>query len=213
MAGSEAISVLVAAPNLVANGLGRLIDEPSDLSMVGLATTAAASVRGARRWQPDVVVVTEGLPDGSGPAASASVRHARPTTRVVLLTEDDPTDAVEEEAQAAGCSAVLAASEPVEELLDTIRAVHRDEAPEPPDDGADRSEDGGRSPGHALTGRELQVLTLLAGGADTDAIATELFLSVNTVRNHVQHVLHKLGAHSRLEAVTHALREGIVTLS
>jgi DNA-binding NarL/FixJ family response regulator len=201
------MSVLVVDQTMVAFGLGCLIDLQHDLRVVGVATSGSASVRGAKRWAPSVVVMADRLSDGPGTGAAEAVLEATPGTRVVMITGTDP-ELHRTEAQAAGCAAVVGKSQPVEHLLAAVRAVHAGSVT----DGSARSAAARPVRRLDLSRRQLEVLALLADGASTEAIATELYLSVNTVRNHVQRTIRRLGAHSRLEAVAIALREGLISL-
>ncbi len=196
------ISVLVVDQTMVAYGLGRLIDDQPDLRVVGIATSGAASLRGAQRWRPSVVVLADRLSDGSGACAAATLVECVPASQVVMLTCSAP-DEVRAKAEAAGCAAVLSKAQPVDDLLAAVRAVHADapDQPQPPTARPRRPQ---------LSRRQLQVLQLLAEGASTDSMADALYLSVNTVRNHVQHTIGRLGAHSRLEAVAIGLRAGLI---
>jgi DNA-binding NarL/FixJ family response regulator len=113
----------------------------------------------------------------------------------------------------AGCSGLLAKTRPADEVVTAIRAASRGETVLRSDALAgllDRLH--GKVTDEALTARELGVLRILAKGRSTGAIASELFLSIHTVRNHVSNVLTKLGAHSKLEAVAIATRDGIIRL-
>jgi DNA-binding NarL/FixJ family response regulator len=148
-----------------------------------------------------------------GAEAIAKIRSQLPKTKVIVVTAVD-TVAVLADCIDAGCSGFIAKDSPPAQVLTAIRAAAAGEALVP-----DRLTDllhGLRSPvsgaPYDLTGRELEVLTLLAQGETNQMIADELFISVNTVRNHVQHVIAKLGAHSKLEAVATAVREGIVDM-
>jgi DNA-binding NarL/FixJ family response regulator len=202
---NSSISVLVVDLTIVAAGLSRLIEEQADLTVVGMATTAGAALHETQQRRPDVVTVADVLPDGPGALAAARIIRARPETHVVLTT-NDAVESLLTDATAAGCSAVISMAQPVDDLLAAIRAAAQDPSAMPLDPAAEVQ-------AHGLSDRELQVLTLLARGMDTEAISAELFLSINTVRNHVQHILVKLGVHSRLAAVALAVRQGMVSIS
>jgi DNA-binding NarL/FixJ family response regulator len=195
-------SVLIVASQLVANGMGRLIDDADDLCVVGVATTTVAALRGLHRWQPAVVVVAEHLPDGAGLDTVAALHEGRPSLRTILVTDAQDPPAI----TCLPGTTIVSTNQPVGVLLTAIRGG-------PMIDLSDDALTDDPTAAHSMTARELEVLARLAGGASTGEIAAELFLSVNTVRNHIQHILEKLGSRSRLQAVTIALREGIVSVS
>ncbi|MBK9179883.1 MAG: response regulator transcription factor [Acidimicrobiales bacterium] len=161
---------------------------------------------------PDVVVLDFRLPDGDAGDGARLVTRRCPSARVLVLSAWSDDHALARAVEA-GCDGYVLKEQPVEDLVAAIRRVHDGEAVFAPQllprvlallSGRRRTV------GNDLTPREVDVLTSLAMGATTDSIADELGLSVNTVRNHVQSVLTKLGAHSRLEAVAIGLRAGLV---
>jgi len=197
----------------VADALARTLSAEPDLEVMGVAGTIADGLRQVHRLQPDIVVMDVNLPDGSGIDATRELRRTNPDVEVVMLTGfADGT--LLARALEAGCSGFVTKAGRFTELIDTIRTVQLGQVrvpthlldglvahlrPRPPEVGLD------------LTGRELEVLRLLASGHSTKAIVDELTLSVHTVRNHVRNVLTKLHASSRLEAVAVATRHGILT--
>jgi DNA-binding NarL/FixJ family response regulator len=115
----------------------------------------------------------------------------------------------------AGCVGMLAKDRPMDELLGAIRSASKGELVFRADEMNKLLTYFRKSPSNdadGLTTRELEVLQLLAEGVSTDGIAEKLFISINTVRNHVSKILMKLGAHSKLEAVAIAARDKLVTL-
>ncbi|HWC32186.1 MAG TPA: response regulator transcription factor, partial [Actinomycetota bacterium] len=158
--------------------------------------------------RPDVLLLDELLPDGSGIDAAADLSEVVPGMRILILTsvEDDRVVAA---AMQNGCSGVVTKDRPLEELLRAIRAVARGQSVFDAAAliGPARNSTG---PGSDLTPREHDVLRLLADGVSNAEIASRLGLSLNTVRNYIQTILGKLDAHSKLEAVAIAARRGLV---
>jgi DNA-binding NarL/FixJ family response regulator len=207
-------------------GLGMVLSAEDDLEVVALAGDGASALQAVLTHHPDVLVVDTQMP---GPAVTELVRlvgQADPATRVLLLSEDarlEPTSGPDPGGPAGMTRAVSA-----RELAEAIRtvaagyrlvAVEREvgPAPEPPPDADDGSEPSQRDL-HAelllrsLSDRERQILGLLARGYSNRRIAEACYLSLNTVRTHVQNVLVKLGVHSKLEAAALAVRQGLVQI-
>ena len=203
-------------------GLGMVLSAEDDLEVVALAGDGASALQAVLTHHPDVLVVDTQMP---GPAVTELVRlvgQARPTTRVLLLAEDArlaPSSRPDPGGHAGMTRAVSA-----RELAEAIRAVAAGfrvtlaepaaaapaaavPAPEPPERDL-----------HAelllrsLSDRERQILALLARGYSNRRIAEACYLSLNTVRTHVQNVLVKLGVHSKLEAAALAVRQGLVRI-
>lgn len=194
------------------DSLVRLLGDEDDLEIVGVATDAETAIALAEEHQPDVVVLDYILPGRSGTAAIDGLRAVAPAVEIVVLTgyADDAALVVAIEA---GCSGFVTKDEAADDLVHIVREVAAGKATIPAARIAALSS-GLRPPartlGRDLTGREREVLGLIAAGLGTDAIASTLFVSRNTVRNHTQRLLGKLGAHSRLEAVAIAIRAGLV---
>lgn len=207
------IRVLVCDDHrMLAEGLSALIDADTDMDVVGHCGTVDAVVTEAGRTGPDVIVLDYELPDGTGLDALRRLRSACAEAKVVMLTAfaDDSILALAIEG---GCAGFLTKSKATADLVEAVRQVADGEAVIPPDMLArllPRLARGGTGPAQTLTPREHQVLELLATGTSSSAMADALGVAPNTVRNHVQSVLAKLGAHSRLEAVAIAARQGLV---
>jgi DNA-binding NarL/FixJ family response regulator len=212
----DAIRVLLVDDHeMFVESLDRVLRDEVDIEVVGKANSCATAVRLAETLQPGVAIVDYLLPDGDGLTAASTLRTVSPGTQVLLLTglSDDrlATSAIE-----AGCSGFLTKDKAVHELVSAVRLAHAGGAYLSPEILAallrrlDRSH---RGPGFDLTIREQEVLQLLAAGVGNKDIAGRLDLSFHTIRNHVQNVIVKLGAHSKLEAVAIAAREGLVARS
>lgn len=177
-----------------------------DLRPIGRASSAAQAVEALAATPADVVLIDQRLPDAGGVELAARLAAAYPKSGVVLVTghPDSPSLAA---ALEAGCRGYLAKGARFETLISTIRRVAAGEVAIPASMLQDlaRHLDRRRSrPSEELTAREREVLVLLARGTSTDGIAKALALSAHTVRTHVRSILHKLNAHSRLQAVSTA---------
>jgi EAL domain-containing protein (putative c-di-GMP-specific phosphodiesterase class I)/DNA-binding NarL/FixJ family response regulator len=204
--------LLVEDHQMVAEGIVELVGAEPDLDVVGVEATVAGAADAATRLRPDVVLMDYRLPDGDGVEATRLIRAAVPTAAVVMVTSV-ASESVLLGAIDAGCAAFVLKDGPVQDVIDATRAAGRGDAVIAPSLLArllPRLRRSSASPVTALTDREQQVLELLVEGLSSQAIADRLFLSMNTVRNHVQNVLVKLGSHSRLEAVATAVRTGLV---
>ncbi len=180
-----------------------------EVAVVGTVGTAAEGVRAATSLRPDVVILDYDLPDSDGVSGIVAIKAACPATRVLMLTSYTDTVLLSE-AMDAGCSGYITKRNGAAEILGAVLAVAADETPVSPDMVRSLMLRDQPGLGSDLTERELEVLRIAARGLSNKEIAAELFLSVNTVRNHMQHVLNKLGAHSKLEATAIAARAGIL---
>ncbi|HEU4398995.1 MAG TPA: response regulator transcription factor [Actinomycetota bacterium] len=207
-------------------GLGMVLSAEADLEVVALAGDGTAALQAVVAYEPDVLVVDTQMP---GPSVAELVRlvgQARPATRVLLLAEDTRRPAngrVAAPSAHAGTTRAVSARE----LAAAIRAVAEGrEPPAAPVAAAPEPRPAtAAAPVHVVAGRddhaelllrslserERQILRLLARGYSNRRIAESCYLSINTVRTHVQNVLIKLGVHSKLEAVALAVRRGLVT--
>ena len=199
---------------MVAEGVGRIINAESDLTTVGVASSAIEGVHLAVEAEADVVLMDFHLPDGDGITATANILAQRPDTLVIMFSSEE-NEVLLARAVEAGCVGFIQKTRPASEILSMIRAASRGESIVSTamlTSLLNHLTSARLSPSHGITGRELEVLDLLARGVATDSISSSLFLSTHTVRNHIRNILTKLGAHSKLEAVAIATREGIVSL-
>jgi DNA-binding NarL/FixJ family response regulator len=159
------------------------------------------------------------MPGCSGIEAARKIREARPETRIVMLTvSDDEADLFE--ALRAGANGYLLKEVSIDEVADAVRVVARGHSLVSPSMAskllvefnrlAARAEVRQQTDSASLTGRELEVLRLVADGLTNREIARELFIAENTVKNHVRNILDKLHLHSRMEAVVFAMREKLL---
>lgn len=210
---AETTTVLIVDDHaMFAEGMARLLADEPDLEVVGTLGGPEGVVDAVVSRRPDVVLLDQVLPGRPGVEVAVDVKARRPETMVVMLT-GAADDRVLLAAIDAGCSGFLTKDRVAAEVATAVRAAAAGEVLIPPTLLARLLPQLHRSRhglGSDLTPREREVLELLATGAPNRAIADQLFLSVNTVRNHVQQVLSKLQAHSKLEAVATAVREGII---
>jgi DNA-binding NarL/FixJ family response regulator len=213
VAETDRIGVLIVDDHrLFADGLARLLGDDAGIEVLGVAATAAEALAVAARVRPQVVLVDYQLPDRDGVEVTLELKRADPETMVLMLT-GTAEERVLLRAIDAGCSGFLTKDRAVDEVTDAVRAAAAGEALISPSLLVRLLPRLARSTqrlGDDLTARELDVLRLLAAGCTNQAVADELHISVNTVRNHVQAVLTKLHAHSKLEAVAAAVRAGVI---
>jgi DNA-binding NarL/FixJ family response regulator len=207
MASTPIRLMLVDDHDMVAQGLKIILEDEPDIDVVAVANSAAQAVAIATTARPDVILMDYYLPDGNGASAAARIRSDNPNIKVVLLTGSDDPDALQR-AVDAGCAGYLDKSGPLDELAAAVRVAAAGHV-------VISAEDLSRlvprtREGTVLTEREREILFLVADGLTNQAIAARLVLSVHTVRTHVQTILGKLGAHSKLEAVATAKRRRLL---
>ena len=197
---------------LVSDSLVRVLSLEDDIDVVGVAASVARakSLVGAER--PDVVLLDQELPDGSGVEAIGGLIALHPDVQVVMLTAST-SDQVLTAAMSAGAAGFVSKTSGLDELVIAVRAAARGEAvisPQVLSRLLARMRHEPAKVGHDLTDRESEILGLLARGLTNAAIAERLVVSVHTVRNHVSNLSAKLGAHSKLEALAIAMREDLI---
>ncbi len=205
--------LLVDDHAVLAESLAALLGTQPDLEVVGLATTLAEAGGLMESRCPDVVLLDVALPDGDGIAAMPALLERHRDARIVVLT-GTTSDRVLVAAVEAGAAGFLSKSGGVRRVVDTVRAAAADEVVLP-EETLERllplMQQRADERHVRLTGREVEVLQLVAEGLTNAAIAERLVVSLHTVRNHVARISRKLGAHSKLEALSIALRQGLVT--
>ena len=204
--------LIVDDHEVLAAAVAHVLDAEPDLVTVGVAGSLARARSLLATTTPDVVLLDHRLPDGDGVAAITELRALRPSIQIVVLTAS-VADHVLVAAIEAGASGFVSKSRGLAELTAAVRAAASGEAVISPELLArllPRLHKGGRAGHQDLTEREREVLGLLADGGSNAFIAEQLTLSVHTVRNHVANLSAKLGAHSKLEALSIAVREGLL---
>ena len=189
-------------------GIVTVIQHELDMDVAGEASTGREAIQSFQELQPDITLMDLRLPDMSGIDALIAIRAQFPSARVVVLTTFEG-DAEIQRALQAGALSYLLKSFPRKQILETIRNVHAGKRQVPPEVAAQIAEQIGRE---RLSSREIQVLEKIAIGKKNGQIAALLFITEETVKNHVKHILEKLGASDRTEAVTIGLRRGIIHL-
>jgi DNA-binding NarL/FixJ family response regulator len=212
--GRPPIRVLVVDDHAVlASSLAQVLDTEDDLTCVGVAHTLERARSLVRSTSPDVVLLDHRMPDGDGVAAIDELRSLRTDLKVVVLTAST-AESVLVQAIEAGASGFVSKTRSLDEVTSAVRAAASGEALISPEMLARLLPRLGRTGTAArpqeLTEREREVLALLADGLTNAAIAERLVVSVHTVRNHIANLSAKLGAHSKLEALSIAVREGLL---
>ena len=177
--------------------------------VVGICGSMVDALAQVASSPPDLVVLDHGLPGRSGASGVAAVKRAAPGTKVLMLTAAQER-AVLLEAMDAGCDGFVTKRQSIGEVRSAVAAVLRDETPVSSDMVSALVSRRPMPPGGDLTVRETEVLQLFGAGLSNQDVASALDISVNTVRNHAQCVLVKLGAHSKLEAVAVASDLGLL---
>ena len=217
----DGLQVLVVQSHpLLASAFARILDSEADMSICGVARTGADAAVAASRDHAAVVVIDFDLPDMSGPAAAALIRAKNLDTAIVFHSAEDSETALLD-AIDSGASAYLTKSATADQIVEAVRRAGRGEVLIPVSLFAKaiarqrsvlaKQQDRDRLVAR-FTGRELEVLNLLAGGLDTTAMSRRLGIAPHTVEWHVRHVIEKLDVHSKLQAVIAAARLGLIDL-
>jgi DNA-binding NarL/FixJ family response regulator len=218
--GSRSIRVVIVDDHaLFRRGLDRVLDDEPDIEVVGEAADGVEAVSRVRELTPDIVIMDVRMPRATGIEAARTIRAVAPETKVIMLTVSDLEEDLYE-AVKAGVNGYLLKEVAIPEVADAVRAVAAGHSLVSPSMAsklfsefnvlAQQADERQRSLSPRLTERELEVLKLVAHGLSNRDIAGELYISENTVKNHVRNVLEKLQLHSRMEAVVYAMREKLL---
>jgi PAS domain S-box-containing protein len=206
---------LASADERVVHAIRTLLDAHEGTELLDVVATPADAVAGAQARRPDVAVVDSTLPDLDGVETVGLIQAEAPSVKTILLVDDDDRD-VALAALDAGCSGVLEKRRIWADLVAAVEAAHHGgtvmsrDALQEVISSARRQKPERPMQTIGLTGREQDVLACISEGLSNKQVAEELGVTVNTVRNHVQRILYKLHAHSKLEAVVTARHEGML---
>ena len=187
-------------------GLATIIGSQQDMFLVAQASNAVEAIAEFRRHRPDITLMDLRLPDLSGIDALIAIRSEFPEARILMLTTFSGDVDIQRSLKAGACGYILKCT-PRSELIEAIRKVHSGKKSVPPEVAAQLAE---HMSGEGLTGREIEVLRYLSGGHRNKDIAERLFISEETVKVHVKHIMVKLGANDRTQAMAIAVRRGII---
>jgi DNA-binding NarL/FixJ family response regulator len=193
---------------LMREGIAAVIRNEPDMTIAAEASNGREAILLFREYQPDVTLMDLRLPDLSGIDALIAIRTEFPYARVIMLTTFEG-DVEILRALEAGAQGYMLKSMPRRQLLDMIRRVHAGKKHVPPEVAAFLAEHLGEE---TLSKREIEVLTKMAGGNRNSDIAELLFISEETVKGHIKHIMQKLGASDRTQAVAIGVRRGIIHL-
>jgi DNA-binding NarL/FixJ family response regulator len=212
--------MIVDDQELFRRGLTMLVDAEDDIDVVGEAADGAEAAALAESIVPDVILMDVRMPKQSGIEACIDIKRIAPSAKIVMLTmSDDEADLYD--AIKNGASGYLLKDASIDQVAQAIRLVADGQSLISPSMAVKLLEEfkaisrtGVKedtiSP--KLTARELEVLNLVAHGLNNREIAKQLFISENTVKNHVRNILEKLQLHSRMEAVMYAVREKLLDI-
>lgn len=219
---TEPIRVMIVDDHaLFRRGLKMVLESESGFEVVGEAGDGAEAIAKAEEAMPDVVLMDVRMPKRSGIEATNAFKEMLPNVKILMLTisdeEADLYDAIK-----AGASGYLLKEISIEEVANAVRAIHSGQSLISPSMASKlltefatmvkKTDERQSVPAPKLTSRELEVLQLVAKGSNNRDIAKELFISENTVKNHVRNILEKLHLHSRMEAVVYAVREKMLDI-
>lgn len=193
---------------LLHEGLATVIRSQPDMVMVAEASSGREGIERFREHKPDVTLMDLRLPDMSGIDATIAILSEFPAARIVILTTF-AGDVEIQRALEAGARAYILKSMPPKELVDVIRQVHAGKKRIPAEVATHLAE---HLADEALTGREIEVLQQIAGGNRNRDIAEKLFITEETVKVHIKHIMEKLGAADRTQAVAIGVRRGFIQL-
>ncbi|MCY0907601.1 response regulator transcription factor [Sulfobacillus sp. hq2] len=205
--------MLVDDHALFRSGMASLLSSRPDLEVVGQAETGEEAVRLAEELMPDLILMDINMPGGGGLEATRIIKEQMPYVKIVVLTASDENDLLFEAVKAGAQGYLLKHLDP-EQFLEELSAQIRGEASISGDVAlkiirAFSSHDVERQQTQ-LTTRELEVLKLVGEGFSNRDIATRLFISENTVKNHLRNILQKLHFENRVQAAAYAIRRGLV---
>jgi len=219
----DPIRVLVVDDHaLFRRGLEMVLAQEPDIDVVGEAEDGAKAVEMAAATTPDIVLMDVRMPKRGGIDACTAIKDIVPSSKIIMLTiSDDEADLYD--AIKAGAMGYLLKEISIEEVASAIRAVYGGQSLISPSMASKllnefasmikRGDERQQVSAPRLTEREMEVLRLVAKGLNNRDIAEQLFISENTVKNHIRNILEKLQLHSRMEAVVYAVREKLLEIT
>jgi DNA-binding NarL/FixJ family response regulator len=223
-AAGDPIRVLIVDDHaLFRRGLEMVLNDEDGIEVVGQCGDGQEAVEQVGDLVPDVVLMDIRMPRRGGIEACTAIKDQVPSVKIVMLTISDEEEDLFE-AIKAGATGYLLKDVSIDEVADVVRAVHDGQSFISPSmasklitefavmakRGDERQQ---QVPAPKLTDREMEVLRLVARGLGNREIAKELFISENTVKNHIRNILEKLQLHSRMEAVVYAVREKLLEIT
>ena len=193
---------------LLREGISALVNNQPDMVLVAEASNGAEAIQLFKQHLPDVTLMDLRLPDMSGIDILIAIRSEFPEARIIMLTTFEGDVEIHRALQA-GARGYLLKNMPPSELLDVIRQVHAGKKRIPPEIASQLAE---HMSDESLTEREVEVLRQVADGNRNRDIAKHLFISEETVKVHIKHIMEKLGAADRTQAVSIGIRRGIIQL-
>src|SRR6267378_6827402 len=189
-------------------GIAALVESQLDMKLVAAAGSGRQALLSFREHRPNVTLMDLRLPDMSGIDTTAAIRSEFPDARIVMLTTFEG-DVEIRRALEAGARGYMLKSMPPQDLIDGIRQVHAGKKRIPSQLAAQLAE---HMSDEALTTREIEVLRQIAEGNRNRDIGEKLFITEETVKVHIKHIMEKLGASDRTQAIAIAIRRGIIHL-
>ena len=193
---------------LLREGIGALVNNQPDMELIAEAATGAEAIQLFKQHVPDVTLMDLRLPDISGIDTLIAIRSEFPEARIIMLTTFEGDVEIQRALQA-GARGYLLKNMPPSELVDVIRQVHAGKKRISAEIASQLAE---HLSDETLTGREIEVLREVAEGNRNRNIAEKLFISEETVKVHIKHIMEKLGASDRTQAVAIGVRRGIIQL-
>ena len=193
---------------LLREGIAALVNSQPDMVLIAQASNGREAINLFKQHMPDVTLLDLRLPDMSGIDVLIAIRSEFPDARIIMLTTFEGDVEVQRALQA-GARGYLLKNMPPTELLEVIRQVHAGKKRIPPEIASQLLE---HMSDEVLTEREIEVLREVADGNRNREIAERLFISEETVKVHIKHIMEKLGASDRTQAVSIGLRRGIIQL-